>query len=234
MNNQEIGELDARIEAHPGKRILGALAAYTFSRGIFSGNAQELSRLATQFEDLRDPLKIEGVDRHARLDSQFGELARRLHNFAAGGKTIVDHTKMLLNEDFVTGAFRDEQRECMEAIFGREPLPKFVQELRNHVVHNGLPRFSLEWTFEPQGKMLTLDLDGLVAERNWSAPARSYMVAHMPSVRVLDLVSSYEQQVNSFHSHFFESFKFHFRNSVEEVIRLITELNVACVKVQSG
>jgi len=86
-------------------------------KSIFAGNAIQLRILAIQLEDASDPLKVAGVEQRARLQSIFDEVGRLLHNFLAGSKTLIDHTRNLMDEEFITVQHHSEYQAEIERRF---------------------------------------------------------------------------------------------------------------------
>jgi len=138
------------IKAHPGKRILDALHAYRATTDVLAGNARQLRKLIQSLEDPADPLEIGPMGERAKLQRLFGEVFRLFHNFLSSVKTLIDHTRNLVNEDFVTEAHRSEYEAAVQQEFASDPLARFMQDFRNTVLdpqffadHKGKPlRFS--------------------------------------------------------------------------------------------
>lgn len=85
----------------------------------------DLRSLTTQLEDLSDPLKIDGIAQRERLQALFSEVTRLLHNFATGGSTLIDHTRNLMKEDFITEEHRSEYNTHVDQTFAHHPLQNF-------------------------------------------------------------------------------------------------------------
>jgi hypothetical protein len=222
---QQHGDLYSRILAHPGKRILDGLKAYEFSKNIFAGNALELRHLALLLEDVNDPLKIDGIEQRQRLQSLFSEVTRLFHNFLAGGKTLIDHTRNMMEEDFITEQHRSDYQDRIKRTFVDDPLARFVQDFRNYVLHRSVPRISLVDQISIEKKMLKLDLTHMLAWQKWSPPARSYIESHKPDVRILEVVDQYEAMVRSSHEAFVLSFQTYYEKPINETLALMQQWN---------
>jgi hypothetical protein len=220
---QPSDDLYLQIQSHPGKRILDGLKAYGFTRNIFAGNAIQLRQLAVSLEDINDPLKVGGVEQRAKLQAHFHEVIRLFHNFLAGGKTLIDHTRHLMDEVFITEQHRSEYEEEVERTFTNDPVARFTQDFRNYVLHLAIPNIALTYTFEPEKIALNLDLIPLLEWENWTAPARAYIEARKPAVRILELVDAYEEMVKSFHEGFVLSFDTHYKASINEAHSLMQQ-----------
>jgi hypothetical protein len=222
---QPSDDLNSRIQTHPGKRILDGIEAYTFSKDIFAGNAIQLRLLALPLEDISDPLKVGGVEQRAKLQALFHEVIRLFHNFLASGKTLIDHTRNLMNEEFVTDQHRSEYKAEVNRIFVDNQIARFTQDFRNYVLHRAIPHIALNYTLEPERIALNLQLIPMSEWENWSPPARAFIEAHKPAVRILELVDRYEAMVKSFHETFVLSFQVHYEASINEALLMMQQWN---------
>lgn len=222
---QEFKNLHSQILVHPGKRILDGLKAYQFSKDIFARNALDLRTLTIQLEDISDPLKIDDIAHRQRLQSLFSEVTRLLHNFATGGSTLIDHTRNLMKEDFISEVHRSEYNAHVDQTFAHHPLAKFLKDFRNYVAHYAVPNITLTIQFQPHIKTLHLDIAPMLTWHGWGPHARSFMTAHAPSLRVLDLVNQYEDMVKSSYDIQMRSFLTHYAKQINEVRALIQQWN---------
>jgi hypothetical protein len=147
------------INAHPGKRILDALHAYRATTDVLAGNAGQLRNLIQSLEDPADPLEIGPMGERAKLQQLFGEVFRLFHNFLASVKTLIDHTRNLVNEDFVTKAHRSKYKVSVQQEFASDPLARFMHDFRNYVVHYAVPKIELTHHFLPEPRNIELNID---------------------------------------------------------------------------
>jgi hypothetical protein len=219
------GDLYSQILAHPGKRLLDALNAYGFSKNIFAGNAIQLRHLILALEDINDPLKVDGIEQRGRLQSLFSEVVRLFHNFLAGGKTLIDHTRNLIEEDFISEQHRAEYRDRIKRCFANDPLARFIQDFRNYVLHRGVPHIELSEAIEPAKKELNLQLLPMLEWQRWTPPARAFLENRKPTVRILELVDTYEAMVKSSHETFVFSFQTFYEKQIDGALILMNEWN---------
>jgi hypothetical protein len=124
--------------------------------------------------------------RETRFDLQavILEVIRRLHNFLAASKTLVDTTRAVIRRSYPRSqVLRDYEAE-VQARFTTDELVQFVHALRNNATHQGLPVMmtSLSWRTdaETQEEVMTSEFyferAALSAQsRDWNARARVYL-----------------------------------------------------------
>lgn len=215
------------INAHPGKRILDALHAYGATTDVLAGNARQLRTLIQSLEDPADPLEIGPMGERAKLQRLFGEVFRLFHNFLSSVKTLIDHTRNLVNEDFVTEAHRSEYEASVQQEFASDPLARFMQDFRNHVLHHAVPKIELTHRFLPEPRQIELNIDAtaMLASARWTVTARSYLQEHQPKLRILHLLDGYETKARTFHEHFAERFRQYYQADLKAVSALMKEWN---------
>jgi hypothetical protein len=92
-----------------------------------------LRELLNTLEDPNDPAKIWVWENKKRRDALLGELMRYFHNFLTSVTTLIDHTRHLMKEDFITEKHRKEHQEKIGHTFARDPLTIFIKELRHYI-----------------------------------------------------------------------------------------------------
>src|SRR5438445_7621838 len=116
-----------------------------FSHNIFHANFQELKNACALAENPSAGLEImsdqggSGVRLHM-------EVNRLFHNFLAGAQTLVEHTRNFVREHYPSGPLRVAYDQKVEAEFSNDGLSRFIQDLRNYMLHRGLPNNSMSIT----------------------------------------------------------------------------------------
>jgi hypothetical protein len=144
------------------------------SHHILNANYQELKVVS---ETLDTDRRFLGRANRPGQDALHFEFIRRLHNYLASVKTLVDHTRAFRSRHVHDEVF-DQECEAQLLRLRDNPVVKFLQEFRNPVLHSGLPRVALTTTFpESKGirRQLTLSVAELLAMHDWSEEARRYI-----------------------------------------------------------
>jgi hypothetical protein len=161
-----------------------------FSMDTFFGNAQEL--LNSLEQEQKNP------DWHHHPFNRFDkEVSRQLHNFLAAAMTIVDHTRVLMNEHYTETDIYKEFRARTANEFTNNSLTRFIQDLRNYTIHRGLPLPS-EVGGPPETKRMRLHVPTLLEWGGWKSEAKSYLAASGEYIELLPLVVSYTKLIRQF------------------------------------
>lgn len=197
---------------HPDTQfhILLCLNAYVISNNILSGNIVQLRQFLNTLEDPKDPAKIWVWENKKRRDDLLGELMRYFHNFLTSATTVIDQTRHLMKEDFISEKHRKEHQEKIDHTFARNPLTIFIKELRHYVTHRAIPIIQMSHEESGENKRLEMDLEKIASWKNWSQLARDFIEKRRPAIRILDLVDQYEQIAVEFHESFVQRFYFHY------------------------
>jgi hypothetical protein len=110
----------------------------SFSVNIFLGNADELAQVLGALND--DPIEhwktiSSDLEASHKIQTHVGRL---FHNFLASAMTLVDHTRVFIKEFYLATALSRTYNE-RKRVFEGNNLTRFIQDLRNYMVHRGLP-----------------------------------------------------------------------------------------------
>ncbi len=201
-------EIDQAIQASVGMRFIDREHSRSFSFNIFRTNARELIEALRHVGDPEHGLRLMAVNNREAGTQAHREVSRRIHNFVAAAKSLVDHTRVFMNDHYDQSSV---QRICNEEVnkrFSENPLTKFVHDLRNYMLHCGLPHSSMfiHFTQDPEqpdraGQITTgvrLGTSELKSWGGWTAPARKYLETVGDEVPIEALVKEYVLQVEAF------------------------------------
>jgi hypothetical protein len=135
-------ELLSRIEAHPAESIKRQLRALQVTGRILTMNTQELINSLTDLNSHPMVLSLWSAENSELFREYHGEVVRHFHNFLASAKTLVDHVRRYVNKNYAGSAFLDEYKQQVEVRFSHSALVAFVHDLRNFMLHRGLPETS--------------------------------------------------------------------------------------------
>lgn len=115
-------------------------------------------------------------------DQAHREFKRHLHNFVASAMTVVEHTRVMMKERYDGESVHAEIGNRISNTVAQSPVCKFVQDMRNYIVHKGLPNSQMYNSLVNAGngvhelkvgvKIPTLDL---LDYKGWTAPAKAYI-----------------------------------------------------------
>ena len=158
-------------------------------------------------------VRLLSIDRRREARAFHLDFMRRLHNYLAAVKTLVDHTRAF-RKRWAHNDFDRVFEARLEGLLNR-PVTKFVQELRNPAQHSRLPPVARVTTFEPvrpgpntvrSVTRLMVKVDDLNDLYEWSPLALAYIRANTDrdSIDVTLAVRQYQEMIDEFYKWFFE------------------------------
>lgn len=142
-------------------------------------------------------------NRQADLKEFEAGFQESLYVFASSAMTLVDQSRALSRKVELPG-----YAERVEAAFAANPRHKFIQELRNDLIHVTLhkPRWQITTDREHEStSRFMLWPDQLSRSDRYHSLARSYVREHPKGIDLGELVKSYGKDVNDFQSWLQES-----------------------------
>ena len=210
MTPPDFKTLHDQIMSCPGMKYHQLVVAHSASQHIFAGNCQQLRQMLLLIHDPEKSLPMFNVDKRSELALAQNEVVRLFHNFVAGALTLVEHTRIMMRDDSVKKTVRTEYQQRVADSFANNPLAGFVQDLRNYILHKGVPFTGVElnWTAASQtiDTRVFLDLSRMKDWDNWSTRSRTYIDSAKEKVTLLQVVEDYTVMVRSFHEWFIKWF----------------------------
>lgn len=211
-------ELLKQLHASPGMAYVNRRKLRAFTFNIFSGNYAELKKAYEFIENPENGIKLMseamrdvGVEAHM-------EVMRLFHNFLASAKTLIDHTRVFVEDHYAETAFKRAYDQKIKTEFASDPLMKFIQDLRNYMLHRRLPSgsISLSITHISESKVenavttISIDKEKLLTWNNWTQPSRTYLDTLDKQIRISQITNAYGKKVSTLYEWFDrELFKYH-------------------------
>lgn len=190
----------------PGMQYINRTHRRTFSTNIFTSNAAEF-RTALELHQNADAAVTMHMGGDRDLTHQFHrEIARLLHNYLAGAMTLVDHTRVFVDKNYEHTSLRKEFKTRVDKAFANNPLTRFVQDLRNYMIHRGPPPVNLSVSLK-KGENGILDatsqvgikVSDLLEWKGWKAEAKTYLAAAGDVIDIYEIERDYTYIITSFH-----------------------------------
>ena len=218
-------------ENSPGTEFVYAFECLVTAHDILEANFRELKAIPDQFDTDRTLIHAASYPARRALLLEF---VRRLHNYLAAAKTLVDHTRAFRSRHVSDAAFDAECDDRVKQLLD-DPVIKFLQDLRNPVLHSCLPRVELTITdTAPDDQLrtqLTLSVKELLTMHDWSVAARRYIEEAQEGYYVdnkyVDLGAvavRYQQTIATFYNWFYQSVLSRNRPLVAEFVERREEL----------
>jgi hypothetical protein len=202
------GDIFNAINSSRGMEHVNRSHHRTFSLNIFRMNAQELIEIANRVNDPDEGLRLMSQNNREAGQQIHREVTRRVHNFVAAALTLVEHTRVFMREQYGDTPVLDRYQAKINAEFASEPVVKFVQDLRNFMLHKGLPNSEMYLNFQSNpdspngGGVLTTGIhirtSSLLEWDGWSPPARAFIESSGEFVDIRSFAETYTDKIVSF------------------------------------
>ncbi|MFP3517514.1 hypothetical protein SB766_15090 [Pseudomonas sp. SIMBA_077] len=197
-----------KIYESKGMRFLNDQKIRSFSLNILYMNATTLIEESKKISDPDIGLELMFVSNKDAGDQAHREINRHIHNFVAAAKTVVDHTRVMLNERYIATDIHHEINQRIKETVGASPVCKFVHDLRNFMVHKGLPNSEMYMQGSntgPDGDMhfktgIRINATSLLDFKSWTAPALKYIQQAGDYVEIDIFTTQYVDEVKALHS----------------------------------
>lgn len=163
---------------------------------IFNINHKELLANIEQFKK-PESLLLWDVRNKKEMDFFLKEVTRQLHNFVAGAKTFVDHTRIIAKELYENTEFWTEYETQVKQQFVLNPLVQFVHDLRNYILHRDLPLAFASLTFEINWS-LRISLKDMRKWKEWKPLSKQYINSKDDEL-IEYVINDYSKSIFSFH-----------------------------------
>lgn len=206
--NYKAHELLQRINSSNGREYLNRTYYRSFTLNVFSGNAEALKLILSDFSRVDDHIQ-RLTNKNLERDMQiFREIARLFHNFLAGAMTLVDHTRVFIEEFYLGTNVNREFKGRIQRDFVNNGLTYFVQDLRNYMMHRGMPPITHNLMMKQieggvAGEMdatsqFNLPIIELKEWRNWRRASKEFIESYEKYIDIFTLVNEYSKIIYKF------------------------------------
>lgn len=207
-NGLSRGELLEKLRASRGMGHNNRSHTRTFSLNIFQMNAQELIDIASRINDPDEGLRLMSQANPEAGQQTHREITRRVHNFVASAFTLVEHTRNFMREHYADTPVKAGYQDRLDNEFKSDPLANFVKDLRNFILHKGLPESEMYMHFQSNpnspnggGELTTgirINSSKLLEWGKWSPPARSFIQGSGQFVDIRTFAEAYTYKIEDF------------------------------------
>ena len=193
-------------DASEGHRVLSRRLSLSNALDVFRGNHAELKRFLGHVAQPSVMAHMWNQSHPYRLDYAQREAARLLHNYVAAAFSLVDSTRVFVEEHYAGTRLMEEYRARVRAEFADAPLHRFLQQLRNYTLHYRQPPMRAVHSFkrrEDGGDDIDngfwLNVERLREWDDWTGRAREYLDSLGETVKLDAIIDAYEPVVVGFH-----------------------------------
>lgn len=239
MNNLEKNsqkDIHQEILDSKGMQYINRMHSRSFSINIFNINTIELLELISHINDPNEGVNILMQNNRQGSDQLHREINRKIHNFVASAMTLVEHTRNFMREYYSeTEIFKDYENKIKDEL-SQDTLIKFIQDLRNYMVHNGLPPTQMFMEFKSlmdgSGTGITttgirIKTDKLLEWSRWTNLAKEYLQSLGEFINIYTMITEYQSKILEFHNWLNVALENHHHTDLEqfEALQSISRLN---------
>jgi len=195
-------DLSKRIESSEGLKVQQKMDWLGTSYRAFVQNYNELKVLLQKFNNPNVALELWTVTNRPQLDAFQQEVLRRLQNYLASAKSLVQHARKLADEMLGNTESHKQYDALLKVGFTDSPLVQFVEDLRDYALHNQLPVTSavLHWEKDKElDNSIVLELGDMKKWNRWSLRAKEFMKSVGDKANLEAVVSEYSSKVIELH-----------------------------------
>jgi hypothetical protein len=211
-----------------GMRFINDQKMRTYSLNILYLNATKLieETVKLQDPDIGVSLMFEG-NRDAG-EQAHREINRHIHNFVAAAKTVVDHTRVLLDDRYDKHKIMEIISQKISETVGIRPVCKFVHDLRNYMVHKGLPNSEMYMQATNNGADapmhfmtgVRIKTASLWDYSGWTSLAKKYINQSNEYIDIGNFTQEYVNEIRAFHDWLDATLCEHHRSDLIELSQL--------------
>lgn len=215
------------IEQHPGTQASRAWDSLRRIHSVLLGNQAELTALLDTLERNEGGLAVEVIQnvRRSQVQEAFGnEMTRRLHNYVASVKTLVDHTRNLMRQYHGTPAGLEYDQRVKDLVDA--PIVPLMQKLRDYFLHYKIPPYGVQMSFDNGTGTETfscfLNRPKALDFSDWPAAARRYLEEHNDDrISLQAIVLEYADAIESLYRWLYAQFEVLHSDDIDAVNKLI-------------
>lgn len=186
--------------------IYSRLMSLNSSIYILDKNYEELEKFVDELTTNPKWDYLFMVENREALHNVSIEIVRRLHNFVSSALSLRDHALTMYNKFYKDDDLMPNYSYHANAIFGEEPLSKFVMNLRWYCQHYRSPHiaFQTSWVEDPDQRIrrAIILIEDLLSYDKWSALAMEYINDLDNGVDILNVTNRYRSKVFDFYDWF--------------------------------
>jgi hypothetical protein len=192
-----------------GMEFINRSYSRSVTRYIFTDNADKLIQ---HFNDHSDPIAYSQSVAEGTKPQVMREAARLLHNFLAGASTLIDQTRVFISDHYLGTDVNKEFKSRIDRNFLHNPLSQFVKDLRNFMMHCGLPPVERHLTMARSSEVPSGTLSAETGFRlrkaelqkwdAWKADSKHFLEQQGDFIDLMDLVVRYRILIDTFHNEF--------------------------------
>jgi hypothetical protein len=177
---------------------------------------------------------VDGPDKESNARKTYKELTRLVFNFLSAAHARIDYTRAFVKDTYAGSAFEDAYKGYIKEKFAEDELCKFVHDLRNYIVHKGIPHISLRTNWSTSEVYAYIDKARVVNSSFWGAHSKSFLSKQGEHLRLSPLFVEYGDKIKAQTDWIIRELYRHHSSDVEELRQLQIQLEAARNEMRRG
>lgn len=183
--------------ASQGVTIYNTLNRLRTSYYIYGVNHRELIGLLDYYESMEGVIDLWPLERRPRLHRFLDEVSRRLNNVISAARALVDHSRRIVRKLYEGSEFFQSYQTKVSEIFDQSPVCRFVQDLRNYILHREHPAIVAE--LGTSAADIVFQKRRLLEWDEWTPQALSFIDHHPENLSLRTALAQYHERVSAFY-----------------------------------
>lgn len=192
------------LKQHPANEIFRKYKRLDASIYIFNRNYFQLKKYIEFYKSEKECFNIIGDGTSENYWKYLMEVTRLLHNYVASVHSLIDHTRVYCNNEYLKkGLFLDYSNK-VEMTFKNNSCAVFIKELRQYIQHYSIPDVFIKVVLRINNVDVRLKLNSktLMAYTRWHKLSKEYIRIQEENVDLENAIDEYRNIVIEFYNWF--------------------------------
>ena len=192
-----------KIISSPGFVAHQRIKQIELSLYVVKYNYLDLKKL---FDIYKDPVSALGLWKPENVDKLMGvqmQIQRYFSNYVSAALSLVAHARVFM-KSYIGTDFSNNYEEMVKSNFVDNGLHRFIQNLRNYIMHYKMPLASPELKL---GKNIDNDVflikSDMLVWSEWKKPARDWLDSQPEKISFSQVSEEYYKMIETFYKWFF-------------------------------
>jgi hypothetical protein len=195
-------EIFTAMHRSAGMAFLNRKKLRSFTLNIFTMNSKELREALVLISNPTLGLELMKQENSEAGHQAHREVNRLFHNFLAGSKTLVDHTRALIDDFYKKTDIERSYRLYLESHIAKDEVCRFMHDLRNYTLHHELPLHKMYVTIKKDEGLTTgvmIDVEMLRQWDRWTRESHRYILKQGKEIYPLVVIDQYSNKITNLH-----------------------------------
>ncbi len=218
--------LSKRIDYSKGAEFAKRIKSFRTHHYIYEKNYSELMGCLANSETIG--LHLTAVDKpgeDSNIRRTYNEVTRQIFNFLSSSKGRIDYTRRFVDENYKDTTFSVAFKERIAEFYGQSELFKFVNDLRNYILHEGIPHIGIRVNWSKSEAYIYLEKSKIIDSSFWTAPSKRFLEKCDDRILLCPLFIEYGNRVNAQVDWILDELYKHHSSDISEYNEMLSELD---------